>query len=96
MHFANRSLRSPENRLSCAQARRGPTNAVCDEAGDVTQYTAENGSLFQNTFDPLGRKTAVAVTPAAGVGGTTAQAFQFDGLSRATFAQDSAGGAMPT
>ena len=93
MYFANRSLHPPGNRLSCAQPRRGPTYAVCDRAGDVTQYTDENGSVFQNTFDSLGRKTAVAITLAAGVGGTTAQAFQFDGLSRATFAQDSAGSA---
>lgn len=46
---------------------------VYDEADDVVTYTDENGSVFQNTFDPLGRKTAVAISPAAGVIGTTAQ-----------------------
>ena len=59
-----------------------------DLANDVTTFTDENGSVFTNTFDPLGRKYAVAITPAAGIGGTTAQAFQYDGLSRMTFAQD--------
>ena len=62
--------------------------SVYDEAGDVTSFTDENGSVFQNTFDALGRKTAVAITLAAGVVGTTAQSFQYDGLSRTTFARD--------
>ena len=64
---------------------------VYDEANDVVTYTDENGSVFSNTFDPLGRKTAVAISPASGIGGTTAQSFQFDGLSRLTFARDSVG-----
>jgi RHS repeat-associated protein len=65
--------------------------SVYDEASDVVTYTDENGSVFSNTFDPLGRKTAVGIAPAAGVSGTTAQSFQFDGLSRNTFARDSVG-----
>jgi RHS repeat-associated protein len=65
--------------------------SVYDEANDVVMYTDENGSVFSNTFDPLGRKTAVGIAPAAGVSGTTAQSFQFDGLSRPTFARDSVG-----
>jgi YD repeat-containing protein len=65
--------------------------SVYDEADDVVTFTDENGSVFQNTFDALGRKTAVAITRAAGVVGTTAQAFQFDGLSRTTFARDTVG-----
>ncbi len=64
---------------------------VYDEANDVVTYTDENGSVFSNTFDPLGRKTAVAISPASGIGGTTAQSFQFDGLSRLTLARDSVG-----
>ena len=60
-------------------------------ASDVTQYVDENGSEFTFTLDALGRKTAVAITPAAGVVGTTAQAFQYDGLSRMTFSRDDAG-----
>jgi len=65
---------------------------VYDEAGDVVTYTDENGSVFSNTFDALGRKTTVAITLASGVVGTTAQSSQFDGLSRMTFARDSVGG----
>ena len=45
---------------------------VYNLAGDVIGYTDENGSVFTNTFDVLGRKTAVAITRAAGVVGTTA------------------------
>ncbi len=65
--------------------------SVYDEAGDVIRFTDENGSVFQNTFDALGRKTAVAITRASGVVGTTAQSLQYDGLSRMTFARDSVG-----
>ncbi|HEX4053709.1 MAG TPA: hypothetical protein VHX86_05555, partial [Tepidisphaeraceae bacterium] len=69
---------------------------VYDEAGDVIAYTDENGSKFTNTFDALGRKTNVAIAPAAGVAGnagssvpgTVAQAFTFDGLSRMTDSTD--------
>jgi RHS repeat-associated protein len=69
---------------------------VYDEAGDVIAYTDENGSKFTNTFDVLGRKTNVAIAPAAGVAdnagssvpGTVAQAFTFDGLSRMTDSTD--------
>ena len=58
-------------------------------AGDVVSYKDENGSVFTNTFDPLGRKTAVSIALASGVVGTTAQSFEYDGLSRNTFARDS-------
>jgi RHS repeat-associated protein len=73
---------------------------VYNPANDVVGYTDENGSVFTNTPDVLGRITAVAIAPAAGVAGnaaltsvpgTLAQAFQFDGLSRPTFCRDSVG-----
>ena len=57
----------------------------------MVTFTDENGRVFQNTLNALGRKTAVAITRAAGVVGTTAQSFQFDGLSRTTFARDGVG-----
>ncbi len=59
-----------------------------DEASDVIEYTDENGSVFTNTFDAKGRKTAVSISLASGVVGTTSQSFQYDGLSRTTFARD--------
>ena len=58
-------------------------------ASDVTTLTDANGSEFDNSFDPLGRKTQCDVTKAAGVLGTTEQKFEYDGLSRMTFARDS-------
>jgi RHS repeat-associated protein len=60
-----------------------------DAASDVITYTDENGSVFANSWDPMGRKTSMAITPASGIGGTTSQSFQYDGLSRQTFARDS-------
>jgi YD repeat-containing protein len=64
---------------------------VYDEANDVVTYTDENGSVFTNTYDPNGRKTAVSISLATDVVGTTAQSFQYDGLSRMTLARDSVG-----
>src|SRR5579862_7310508 len=60
-------------------------------ASDVTGYTDENGSVFANTFDVVARKTAVGITLASGVTGTTAQSFQFDGISRVTQGFDNGG-----
>ena len=61
---------------------------VYDLASCLTGYTDENGSVFAFTYDALSRKTTVAITPATGVVGTTAQSFQYDGLSRQTQAID--------
>jgi RHS repeat-associated protein len=46
-------------------------------------------SVFDYTYDAIGRKTACAITLATGVVGTTAQAAEFDGLSRITFGRNS-------
>jgi RHS repeat-associated protein len=62
-----------------------------DAASDVITYTDENGSVFTNTFDPAGRRSSVSVTLATWVQGTTAQSFEYDGLSRQTFGRDSVG-----
>ncbi len=59
-----------------------------DLANDVVTYTDENGSVFSNTWDCMGRKTDVAIAPASGIGGTTSQSFQYDGLNRSTLNQD--------
>jgi YD repeat-containing protein len=64
-----------------------------DAASDMTSYTDENGSVFANTFDVLGRKVSSSITLATNVIGTTGQSFQYDGLSRMTFARDSVGSA---
>ena len=59
-----------------------------NNASNITQKTDCNGSVFNNTWDCLGRRTAMAITPAAGIGGTISQSFQFDGLSRQTQSSD--------
>ena len=60
--------------------------------GDVVAYVDENGSVFAFTLDAIGRRTATAITPATNTSlyGTTAQSFQYDGLSRVTYSRDSA------
>ncbi len=60
-------------------------------ASNVVQFTDCNGSKFTNTWDPMTRKIGTTITPAAGIGGTTAQSFQYNGLSQTTFARDTAG-----
>ncbi len=65
---------------------------VYDLASDVVTYTDENGSVFSNTWDPMSRKINTTIAPALGVGGTTAQSFQYNGLSQTTFARDTANG----
>jgi RHS repeat-associated protein len=62
-----------------------------DAASDIITYTDENGSVFTSTFDPVGRRSSVTITLATSVQGTTAQSFQYDGLSRQTFGRDSVG-----
>jgi hypothetical protein len=59
----------------------------------MTHYTDENGSVFANTFDVLGRKVSSSITLATNVIGTSGQSFQYDGASRMTFSRDSVGSA---
>jgi RHS repeat-associated protein len=81
-----------QDRLSVMTFHDGSTRTyVYDEASDITGYTDENGTVSANTFDPLGRKTVTNLTLALGVEGTTAQGFQYDGLSRQTYGGDSIG-----
>ncbi len=64
---------------------------VYDYANDVITYTDENGSVFNNVWDPMGRKASTSITPASGIGGTTAQSFQYNGLGQMTFSADTVG-----
>lgn len=57
-------------------------------SGDLIGFIDENGSVFVFGFDALGRRISVTITPATNVIGTTAQSFQYDGLSRNTQAID--------
>ncbi len=61
-------------------------------ASNVVQFTDCNGSKFTNTWDPRSQKTSTTIAPASGIGGTTAQSFQYNGLSQTTFARDTANG----
>ncbi len=66
---------------------------VYNTASNMVTYIDENGSVFNNTWDCVGRKTNVAIVPATGVGGTTSQTFQYNGLNQTTFARDTANSA---
>jgi RHS repeat-associated protein len=63
-------------------------NFAYNNASNLITFTDCNGSIFTNTWDCLGRKTAVAIAPASGLGGTTSQSFQYDGLGRQTLSSD--------
>jgi len=65
-----------------------------DLASDVVTYTDENGSVFNSTWDCMGRKINVSIAPASGIGGTTSHPGapgQYDGLNRPTLNQDITG-----
>lgn len=59
-----------------------------DANGNVTRITDQNGTVIDQTYDDAGRLVARDVTPAAGVGGDTAEDFAWDALGRLTEAKD--------
>jgi RHS repeat-associated protein len=59
-----------------------------DPDDNIIRVTDENGSVILSTYDAANRLLATNVTPASAVVGTTAQTFQYDGLSRMTRATD--------
>ncbi|MBL4844040.1 MAG: RHS repeat protein [Planctomycetes bacterium] len=63
------------------------------ESQQIT-YQDENDSVQTRTFDDLGRVTGLGIVRAGGAIGTTAQTFQFDGLSRETLTTDDNGGGV--
>jgi RHS repeat-associated protein len=67
-----------------------PTTIISeyDEDDNVVRLTDENGSIVQCKFDAIKRRTACQVTRGAGVVGTTANSYEYDGLSRLTRATD--------
>jgi RHS repeat-associated protein len=59
-----------------------------DADDNVVGLTDENGSITQCDFDAINRRIACQVTRAPGVVGTTANSYEYDGLSRLTRATD--------
>ncbi len=59
-----------------------------DADDNLVWVTDENGSVTRCRFDALNRPTSCRVARAAGVVGTTAASFEYDGLSRLTRATD--------
>jgi RHS repeat-associated protein len=62
----------------------------CDRDGNPRRITDQNGTVVLQRFDALHRLVERSISPAekAGVLGTTLQRFEYDGLSRLTFAFD--------
>jgi len=59
-----------------------------DHDSNLIRLIDENGSQFTYTFDGINRMTRLSITRATGIGGTTEQIFEYDGLSRLTQATD--------
>ncbi len=59
-----------------------------DPSSNVSQWTDQNGTVVQNTFDALDRKTYASVTRGTGVLGSTFEQFTYDALGRALTAVD--------
>ncbi len=77
------------NRKTLATFADGTTNAyVYGRDSNLTQLTDENGSVFTRTYDAINRLIQTTINRAAGIGGTTLQTYEYDGLSRSTRATD--------
>ncbi|MBL4847828.1 MAG: RHS repeat-associated core domain-containing protein, partial [Planctomycetes bacterium] len=72
--------------------RRERFDYVYDRDSNVLQVTDPNGTVVTKSFDVLNRTTATSIARAAGVGGTTAETLEYDGLSRLTRCTDDNGG----
>jgi RHS repeat-associated protein len=77
-----------DRQITMVYADGSTENFAYNNASNLITFTDCNGSIFTNTWDCMGRKTAVAIAPAPGLGGTTSQSFQYDGLSRQTSSSD--------
>ena len=61
---------------------------VFDRDDNIVGFTDENGSVHADEYDGINRLTGKSVTPAAGIEGTTAWDYEYDGLSRLTRGTD--------
>ncbi len=78
--------RDRQTRVTYADTRYVDTQY--DPASNVSQWTDQNGTVVQNTFDALGRKTYASVTRGTGVLGSTFEQFTYDALGRMLTAVD--------
>ncbi|MBI4355471.1 MAG: hypothetical protein HY597_03335 [Candidatus Omnitrophica bacterium] len=61
---------------------------VYDRDHNLRQATDQNGSVFTHAYDAVNLLKQTTIARAPGVLGTTTRSFQYDGLSRQTFAFD--------
>ena len=59
-----------------------------DQDGNVRRTIDANGSITQFTYDAINRSWHESTSRGAGVVGTTATTYQYDGVSRLTYASD--------
>jgi len=64
------------------------SSVVYDKDDNVASRTDQNGNVFVHTYDGINRLVTLEITRGAGIGGTTLQTFEYDGLSRQTLATD--------
>ncbi|NIM11129.1 MAG: hypothetical protein GTO45_04005 [Candidatus Aminicenantes bacterium] len=77
------------NRLVKTTFADGTTNdAVYDRDSNVIRFTDNNGTVSTQAYDALNRRVSRKIKCAKGVGGTTRQTFEYDGMSRLTRATD--------
>jgi RHS repeat-associated protein len=76
-------------RVKTTYADGTATQHVYDVHDNITQSTDAAGNDVNSTYDLLGRLTARAITPGAGVSNdTTFENYKYDGVSRQVYAQD--------
>jgi YD repeat-containing protein len=69
--------------------------ATYDDNDNVLATTDPNGTTITRTYDDLNRVTSLVAAVGSGVVGTTAQTFEYDGLSRLTASRDDNEGFTP-
>jgi len=80
-------LRFPDPK-SLAGSNRAERKTKYNKASDVMELTDENGSVFNYTYDGMGRIVRMEIDKAGGIGGTDEQTYQHDGLHRRTQSED--------
>lgn len=77
------------DRLAAVEHADGTRESYEYDADDrLLRTTQATGTVVESDYDVLDRITSVAITRGAGVGGSTALVFEYDGLSRLTRSAD--------
>lgn len=76
------------DRLTEIRYADGTNRTITHSADGTTHIVQPTGSVLRDTFDRLGRLTSRTIARGAGVSGTAAESYAYDGLSRLVAGSD--------